>query len=202
MKDGLTNADFVKQMNRLSAVWKDINSGERVTRYYRKVAGLPPEAIKFIVDTWLDSSQKMPLPNDFEKLAKEWRTNYFHEKGHYYGFDSAGSAVEAIQCGLCNDCGIIKIVHHNPDDFKQLMRCDCDAGTRSAALLPQWAGDIAGAFKRETMDPKWFNPTLLNGEPLEKSEMKFYKKLMDWKRILNKSEDYWRGVGYGMEEGK
>jgi hypothetical protein len=187
--------DFTKQMNRMSSTWQGITNVDRMPRYYRVVKDLPLNALKEIVDSLLDSSTKMPLPKDFLSLASEWRKSYFQQHGHAYGYELK-TPEEEILCKLCFDCGIVKIEHHEPDGFKQLMRCDCPAGANSRALMPQWSSDLAGAFKRVAIEPKWFNPLVSESESLETSEKKLFAKVKDWKRIVIKGEKYWEGLGY------
>lgn len=190
--------DFVKQMNRMSSTWKEINNVDRMPRYYRTVKDLPLDALKGIVDSLLDSSPKMPLPKDFMSLASEWRKTYFMKHGHVYGYEhNENAGLDEILCKLCFDCGILKIEHHESDGFKQLMRCDCGAGAKCRSLMPQWSNDLAGAFKRVSIDPKWFNPMANDQETLNNSEKKLFAKVGDWQRVVGKSEKYWAELGYG-----
>lgn len=190
-------ADFTKQMNRMTSTWQGITNVDRMPRYYRVMKDLPLEAMKEIVDRLLDSSTKMPLPKDFMDSASEWRKTYFLKYGHTFGTEKIGSHDDtAIECEICFDCGITKIEHLTPSSFKGLMRCSCAAGKKSTALIPQWSNDVAGAFKRVAIDPKWFNPHANETESLIDSEKRVFNKVMEWKRILTKSENYWSELGY------
>jgi hypothetical protein len=193
----ITQNQFLTQMNRLATTWKDINTAERTPRYFLAVKDLPNEAVKEIINNLLDSASKMPLPKDFQGLASEWRKNFFLKNGHYYGTEKdAVSDINSIDCKTCFDCGILKIKHHQPDAFKQLMLCDCEAGTRSTALMPQWDSSVSGAFVKLAIDPTWFNPHASEQETLEESEKKVFKKVMEWKKIVKKSEIYWKDLGF------
>jgi hypothetical protein len=188
--------DFTQQMNRMTSTWTSITNVDRMPRYYRVVKELPLEALKEIVDRLLDSSTKMPLPKDFMDQASEWRKNYFNTNGHVYGTEKGFVEADQIGCKVCFDCGIMKIEHHQPSEFKQLMRCSCEKGSVSMAKMPQWSHDVAAAFKKVAIDPKWFNPHANETEDLINSEKKLYAKVMAWRSIVEKSEIYWDSMGY------
>lgn len=183
-------------MNKLQTRWQDINNVALVSRYSAAVKDLPKDALRQIGDDLLDNSSKMPLPKDFLAAASEWRKSFFMKNGYYYGQELNPDLAPAPLCSWCFDCGITKIEHHNPDGFKQLMRCGCAAGSTSNAKMPQWDNSVSGAFKRVAIDPAWFNPHANSTEELERSEKKLWAKVQEWQRIVGKASKYWADLGF------
>ena len=149
-----------------------------------------------VCGTITENFRQMPLPSDVEKGISEWRKRYQTEHGKPYGYESSARGDDGIECETCFDTGILKIKHHEPDNFAQVMRCDCKTGKASLVKIPAWDQSLRSAFARVAIDPKFFNPGIAEGESQESAELKLWKKVEEWKSILRKSEIYWQNLGY------
>lgn len=99
-------------------------------------------------------------------------------------------------CLFCYDTGILKIKHHNPDDFLQLMKCSCKQGEKNLSALPRWNQDAAPMFVRVALNPKWFNPNVTENDELDSMGEKMMNKFEQWRSIISKSEQYWAKLGF------
>lgn len=188
---------FIDEMNRLAVVFPGINNKERLSRYFRHVEGLPEAAFTGIVNNLLDHSRQMPLPKDFEVLAKDWRNAFYSRNGYYYGTEKLVSQEACVDCDTCFDSGIIKVTRIEDDKFMQLMRCTCQKGKESQAIIPVWEDIVhQQSFKKMPLNDRWFNPTFAKKDSDETMGSKLMKKLAEWKSQIVRSENYWREQGY------
>lgn len=191
----MNNFDFARIMDDLASVWPNmLKEVKRIDRIKSIARFLPVEAFEEIANELLDSSWKMPLPTDFDKLAKDWKHSFFQKNGFYYGFDGRQSEIENL-CEYCFDCGVIKIKQHT-GDFLQLMRCDCEKGKFSPAKLPAWDNELKSIYIKTAINPKWFNPNIISTDDLDKMNIKTKLKFDEWQEVIKKSEKHWSDLGY------
>jgi hypothetical protein len=143
-----------------------------------------------------DNMRFAPVPADFAKSLEDWRKAFYYEHGHNYGAEENEEVVEVIYCAFCFDSGIVKVEHHEPDGFKKLMRCSCDAGKINQSKIPIWDNSLNAGFKRSAIDPSWFNPGITEAKDDFSLHKKIWGKMEEWKALIRKSEEYWSKIGY------
>lgn len=170
-------------MNKLAAVWPNMNNASRLPRYFKALGDLPDQAFAEMVEQILDTAKTMPLPDDFRQIASRWRHQYAIKNGEPFG---AIKEAEIIECLSCMDLGIVRIQHHTGNDFDELMRCDCHIGEKSDLAAPQWDNQLGGAFKKSPVPINWFKC----------DAGKIFEKAQGWTKKRKKAEKHWSSLGY------
>lgn len=196
----ITRIEFTDLYNGIKENFKGMDSIAKLTRCYNYVADLPKAAVKQIIEDMIDNERNSPLPKDFEKYARQWKSKFYQENGYYYGESENGAQViELPDCAYCLDTGINKITKHDDKAFKQLMRCDCKKGDDCPDLLPAWTGDLSAAFIRDKIDAEWFNPKIGDDKTDKTIYSLIWAKVKEWQNVRVKAVMYWRNLGYMPE---
>jgi hypothetical protein len=179
----------------LTKRFKALDSKETIERIHVFLGPLPKDAVEQIVNQIGDEARATPTINEFKALASRWKYDYFKANGHWYGQKAEEVKPEQL-CQFCFDCGIVKVKHNTPDEFLQLMKCSCNAGSKVSAKLPQFNSDAKAMFVRVAINPQWFNPNIEVSDDLDKMGSKVLNKFDEWRAIVHKSEKYWAGLGF------
>jgi len=188
--------EFLTEMTGLIERFPSLKNRSLLSRIHSILMNISSEGAREVIVEISDGAKGVPTPNDFKEHARTWRSKFFHKNGYYYGFEPIDSQETNVKCEFCFDCGIVKVKHNVPDDFIQLMRCNCEAGLRSSAALPPYNNDARHVFVRVALNPAWFNPNISTTDDLDKMGSKLLQKHDTWRVIISKSENYWKGLGY------
>lgn len=179
--------EFLDEMNRLSDRFPGVNNKEVIKRIYGYVETLPHEALKTIVNDFLDTFRQAPLPLDFQKAATVWRRQYFLKNGSYFMDESNATqhADPGPECIKCTDLGLLRA---KGEDKPILFRCLCEYGLKNPAKVPRYEGVLRQAYIAEPLPVEWFKTEDIWEK--EKSFMKF----------VHQSEAKWVAEGYVYED--
>lgn len=196
MSDFLKKENFIRNFSKMIEAFPSLKSAPRIDRVFSFMSDLDSNAMNEVFDSIIDTFRNTPTPNDFLEATIMWKKNYRRKYG--YGFGEL-QVIEAqytkIDCEYCCDTGITKIKSIDLA-VTHLIRCDCGAGKTNNALLPVWDNILRAGFVKEKIDPSWFNPKINVVDSEETAGGKIISKMIEWKRIVKKSEQYWLNAGY------
>lgn len=131
---------FHKLMHQMSTIWPEITNQTRLKRYYSTVSDLEQDIVEKICNHFMDSTLKMPLPNDFAEASRLFKKSFFEKTGRYY--NASGNKVNGggertlyqIECTYCCDSGF-EFVKWNEAAF--FVYCFCKHGD-NAQKMNNW----------------------------------------------------------------
>lgn len=190
-KDNYT--EFYKMMVNLSGIFPAIINESRLRYYYRAVSFLPEDAFIYIESIILDNHRIMPLPEDFKKIANDWKRN------NPIRFEKTIDIETYNLCSDCEDTGYI-YCQINQNSPKVFMYCYCEKGEYNEKFLskdsftPRWIKnkmEIVFGFIKHKFPKQDYIP--LKKDKIDSLDNIFSSSLLEkWKNNLNSSREYWK----------
>lgn len=190
--------EFYKVMVNLSYVFPSITNESRLKSYYKHVKFLPDDGLYYIENVILDTYRIMPLPEDFKKLAYEWRR---------VNSDRFEKPIEVESYNICQDCsdtGYI-LCQINDKSPKVFMHCYCEKGeyneknVEKNKVIPRWIKtkmEVVFGFIKHKFPKEEFIPTKKDEQLITSSIDNIFTSgvLIKWQKHLDDSRRYWEKI--------
>lgn len=172
----------------MAEIWPDIKNQSRAKRCYDAICDLEKDFAQGIINHFLDTYSKMPLPSDFVEASKSFKKVFFEKQGYYYGSNLTPKNVKhEPDCTYCYDSGFEWI---EIDGNSVFAFCFCRAGDHqqrhSDWLLPK-ASEL-GSIRKKSFPAKAFVPKEKTFPEVDKAFLNVVDRFCG---ALKESQEFW-----------